>query len=164
MPKVLYRVTLTQEERAALQGIAARGNHGSQKVLNALILLGCDEGAFQECKKTAARLTEVLPISMKKVDRVKRRCVEHGLEVALDKRKADRQRMKKTDGDFEAHLIALSCSKPPQGQARWSLRLLADKVVELEYVESISHETVRRILKKRIETVEEGAMGYSSRT
>ena len=70
MPKVLYRVTLTQEERAALQGIAARGNHGSQKVLNALILLGCDEGAFQECKKTAARLTEVLPISMKKVDRV----------------------------------------------------------------------------------------------
>jgi tryptophan 2,3-dioxygenase len=163
MPKILYRVTLAQEERAVLQAIATRGNHGSQKVLNALILLGCDEGEFQECKKTAAQLTEVLPISMKKVDRVKRRLVEHGLEVALDKRKADRQRMKKTDGDFEAHLIALSCSKPPQGHARWSLRLLADKVVELEYIDSISHETVRRVLKKRMKTVEEGAMGYSAR-
>jgi len=163
MPKVLYRVTLTQEERVALERIATRGNHGSQKVLNALILLGCDEGAFQGCKKTAACLAEVLPISMKKVDRVKRRFVEHGLDVALDKRKADRQRMKKTDGDFEAHLIALSCSKPPQGQARWSLRLLADRMVELEYVDSISHETVRRVLKKRIKTVEEGAVGYSSR-
>lgn len=163
MPKVLYRVTLTQEERAALQGIATRGNHGSQKVLNALILLGCDEGVFQESKKTAARLAEVLPISMKKVDRVKRRFVEHGLEMALDKRKADRQRLKKVDGDFEAHLVALSCGKPPQGNARWSLRLLADKMVELEYVDSISHETVRRILKKRIETVEKSAMGYSSR-
>lgn len=162
MPKILYRVTLTQEERAALHGIATRGNHGSQKVLNALILLGCDEGAFQECKKTAAQLTEVLPISMKKVDRVKRRFVEHGLEVALDKRKADRQRMKKVDGDFEAHLIALSCGKPPQGRARWSLRLLADKMVELEYVDSISYETVRRVLKKRIKTVEEGAMGHSA--
>lgn len=161
MPKILYRVTLTQEERAALQGIATRGNHGSQKVLNALILLGCDEGAFQECKKTAAQLAEVLPISMKKVDRVKRRFVEHGLKVALDKRKADRQRMKKADGDFEAHLVALSCSKPPQGHVRWSLRLLADKMVELEYVDSSSYETVRRVLKKRIKTVEEGAVGYS---
>ena len=154
---------MAQDERVALQRIATRGNHGSQNVLNALILLGCDEGAFQECKKTAAQLTEVLPISMKKVDRVKRRFVEHGLEVALDKRKADRQRMKKADGDFEAHLIALSCSKPPQGRARWSLRLLADKMVELEYVDSISHETVRRVLKKRIETVEKGAMGHSAR-
>lgn len=163
MPKVLYRVTLTQEERSQLQQISTRGKHGSQKVLNALILLGCDDGEFQECKQTAARLAEVLPISMKKVDRVKRRFVEHGLEVALDKRKADRQHMKKVDGDFEARLVALSCGKPPHGHARWSLRLLADKVVELEYVDSISHETVRRVLKKRIKTVEEGSVGYSSR-
>ncbi len=163
MPKVLYRVTLTQEERAALQGIATRDNHGSQKVLNALILLGCDEGIFQECKKTATQLTEVLPISMKKVDRVKRRFVEHGLEGAPDRRKADRQRLKKADGDFEAHLVALSCGKPPQGHARWSLRLLADKMVELEYVDSISYETVRRILKKRIKTMEKSAMGHSAR-
>ena len=163
MPAVLYRVTLTQEERAMLQQISTRGKHGSQKVLNALILLGCDEGEFQEHKQTAARLVEILPISMKKVDRVKRRFVEHGVEIALDKRKADRQHAIKADGDFEAHLVALSCSEPPQGCARWSLRLLADKMAELEYVDSISHETVRRVLKKRIKTVEESTMGYSTR-
>jgi hypothetical protein len=118
-------------------------------VLNALILLGCDEGEFQERKQTADQLAEVLPISMRKVDRVKHRFVEYGLEVALDKRKADRQHLKKVDGDFEAHLIAISCGKPPEGHARWSLRMLADKMVELEYVESISHETVRRVLKKK---------------
>jgi tryptophan 2,3-dioxygenase len=148
MPKVLYRVTLTQEERIELQRISTCGKHGSQKVLNALILLGCDEGSFQEKKQTAAQLAGVLPISMRKVDRVKRRFVENGLEVALDKRKADRQHLKKADGEFEAHLLALSCGKPPQGRARWSLRLLADKMVELEYVDSISYETVRRVLKK----------------
>jgi hypothetical protein len=148
MPKILYRVTLAQEERAMLKEITTRGKHGSQKVLNALILLGSDEGEFQERKLTAARLVEVLPITMKKVDRVKRRFVEHGIEIALDKRKADRQYIKKADGDFEAHLLALSCSDPPPGHARWSLRLLANKIVELEYVDSISHETVRRVLKK----------------
>jgi tryptophan 2,3-dioxygenase len=164
MPTVLYRVTLTQEERMMLQEITTRGKHGSQKVLNALILLGSDEGTFQEHKQTAARLCEVLPISMKKVDRVKRRFIEQGIEIALDKRKADRQHMVKADGDFEAHLLALSCNEPPQGHARWSLRLLADKMVELEYVDSISHETVRRVLKKRIKTLEESAMGYPART
>jgi hypothetical protein len=85
---------------------------------------------------------------MKKIDRVKKRFVEEGFEFALGKRKADRVYKKKTDGDFEAHLIALSCSEPPEGFSRWSLRLLADKVVELEYVDSISHEAVRRIFKK----------------
>jgi hypothetical protein len=162
MPKILYRVKLAQEERAELQQISTRGKHGSQKVLNALILLGCDEGEFQKTKQTAARLTEILPISMKKVGRVKRRFVEHGLEVALDKRKAERQCVKKADGDLEAHLLALSCNNPPQGHARWSLRLLADKMVELEYVDSISHETVRRVLKKRIKTLEKNTMGYSA--
>jgi len=72
-----------------------------------------------------------------------------GLEVALNGRKGSRIYAKKADGDFEAHLVALSCSQPPEGFARWSLRLLADKVVELEYIDSVSHETVRRVLKKR---------------
>ena len=75
---------------------------------------------------------------MKKVDRVKRRFVECGLEAALDKQKAQRQYERKADGDFEAHLIALSCGKPPEGYARWSLRLLADKMVELAYVDAVS--------------------------
>lgn len=148
MPLIRYKVTLTKQERTMLQDIATRGKHSSQKVLNALILLCCDEGEFQEHKQTAEQITGVLPVSMRKVDRVKRRFVEHGLEVALDKQRANRQYVRKADGDFEAHLIALSCGKPPQGHARWSLRLLADKMVELEYVDSVSYETVRRVLKK----------------
>lgn len=148
MPLIRYKVTLDWQERAVLQEIATRGKHSSQKVLNALILLGCDEGPFQDRKLTAEQIAGVLPVSMRKVDRVKRRFVEYGLEAALDKQKAKRQYVKKADGDFEAHLIALSCGKPPQGHARWSLRLLADKMVELAYVDSVSYETVRRVLKK----------------
>lgn len=148
MPLIRYKVTLNKQEREMLQALATRGKHSSQKVLNALILLGCDEGRFQERKLTGQQIAGVLPVSMKKVDRVKRRFVEHGLEAALDKQKARRQYLRKADGDFEAHLIALACGKPPQGHVRWSLRLLADQMVELEYVASISHETVRRVLKK----------------
>ena len=148
MPLIRYKVTLSQEERQTLQEITTRGKHSSQKVLNALILLRCDEGPFQDRKLTAQELTKVLPVSMRKIDRVKRRFVEHGLEEALVKRKAERQYLRKADGDFEAHLVALSCSQPPGGHARWSLRLLADKMVELEYADSISYETVRRVLKK----------------
>jgi hypothetical protein len=107
MPLIRYKVTLNQQERQSLQEIATRGKHSSQKMLNALILLGCDEGPFQDRKLTAHELTGVLPVSMRKVDRVKRRFVEQGLEAALVKPKANRQYVKKADGDFEAHLIAL---------------------------------------------------------
>jgi len=143
-----YIVTLTKEEREFLSGLASKGAHKSQKILNALILLGCDSGYFQINRSTNEEIAKVLNISMKKIDRVKKRFVEEGLDIALDKRKADRIYIKKADGDFEAHLVALSCGDPPEGFARWSLRLLADKVVELEYIDSISHEAVRRILKK----------------
>jgi hypothetical protein len=148
MPLIRYKVTLTGQERQALQEITTRGKHDSQKVLNALILLRRDEGPFQDRKLTAQEIVDVLPVSMRKIDRVKRRFVEQGLEVALVKRKAERQYLRKADGDFEAHLVALSCSQPPSGHTRWSLRLLADKMVELEYTDSISYETVRRVLKK----------------
>ncbi len=97
---------------------------------------------------TAGFLGRILNISMKKIDRVKKRFVEEGIDIALDKRKADRIYKKKTGGDFEAHIVALSCSDAPEGFGRWSLRLLADKAVELEYIDSISHEAIRRILKK----------------
>jgi hypothetical protein len=148
MPRIRYKVTLTQQERELLVEIATRGKHSSQNVLNAVILLACDTGPFQDKELTSQQIAGVLPISARKIDRIKRRFVEEGLEVALDKRKADRQYERKADGDFEAHLVALSCSEPPEGFERWSLRLLADKMVELEYVDSISHETVRRTLKK----------------
>ncbi len=143
-----YIVTLTKEERELLSGLASKGEHKSQKILNALILLGCDAGDFQTNRSTNEEIAKVLNISMKKIDRVKKRFVEEGFDIALDKRKADRVYTKKADGDFEAHLIALSCGYPPEGFSRWSLRLLADKAVELEYVDSISHEAVLRILKK----------------
>jgi hypothetical protein len=143
-----YIVALTEDERDALGVLASKGEHKSQKVLNALILLGCDVGRYQMKRSTNEGMARVLNISMKKIDRVKKRFVMEGLDVALNGRKGSRIYVKKADGDFEAHLVALSCSDPPEGFARWSLRLLADKVVELDYIDSVSHETVRRVLKK----------------
>jgi len=143
-----YVVTLTKDEREALEALAAKGKHKSQKILNALILLGCDEGGSQKKRSINEEMARVLNVSMRKIDRVKERFVVEGFEVALNGRKASRIYAKKADGDFEAHLVALSCSQPPEGFARWSLRLLADKVVDLEYIDSVSHETVRRVLKK----------------
>ena len=148
MPRIRYKVTLTRQERQMLGEITTRGRHSSQKMLNALILLRCDEGQYQKGKMTNQAIADLLPVSMKKIDRVKRRFVEQGLEAALDKRKAERSHTRKADGDVEAHLVALSCSKPPSGHARWSLRLLADRMVELQYVDTISYDTVRRVLKK----------------
>ena len=143
-----YVVTLTEEERNTLSAVSAKGSHKSQKIINSLILLGCDAGEFQKKHSTNEEIARVLNISMKKIDRVKKRFVEDGIHVALNGHEGSRVYAKKADGDFEAHLVALSCSDPPEGFARWSLRLLADKVVELEYIDSISHEAIRRVLKK----------------
>ena len=159
-----YVVTLTKEEREVLGNLVSKGKHSSQKILNALILLDSDTGDYQVSRSTNEEIARVLNISMRKIDRVKKRFVEEGFDMALDKRKADRVYEKKTDGDFEAHLIALSCGDPPEGFARWSLRLLADKMVELNYIDSISHEAVRRILKKRTQTLAMQRMGDSSGT
>ena len=143
-----YIVTLTKDERETLTALTSKGKHKSQKILNALILLGCDEGGYQIKRSTNDEIARILNISMKKIDRVKKRFVMESIDVALNGKKKNRIYDKKTDGDFEAHLVAISCSEPPEGFARWSLRLLADKVVELNYIDSISHESVRRILKK----------------
>ncbi|PJA40719.1 IS630 family transposase, partial [candidate division WWE3 bacterium CG_4_9_14_3_um_filter_34_6] len=143
-----YKVTLSEEERQKLESIVSKGKHRSQKVLNALILLNCDEGLYQPEKLSNETIAQVLQISMRKIDRIKKRFVEEGLEVTLNGTKGQRYYERKADGEFEAHLVAMSCSKPPQGFSRWSLRLLADKMVELNYVDKISHETVRRVLKK----------------
>jgi len=157
-----YKVTLEEEERKELETITQKGNNNSQKVLNALILLNCDEGAYQDCRRKNIEIADVLRVSMRKIDRLKKRFVEDGFEVALEGRKGSRVYEKKADGDFEAHLVALSCSRPPEGFARWSLRLLADQVVELRYIDSISHETVRRVLKKRNKTLEKARLGHPS--
>ena len=154
-----YIVTLSQEEREILGALTSKGKHRSQKILNALILLGCDEGEFQEKRSLNKEIAKVLNISMKRIDRVKKRFVEDGLDIALNGRKGSRIYAKKADGDFEAYLVALSCSDPPEGFARWSLRLLADKVVELDYIDSVSHETVRRVLKKTKSSLGSGKVG-----
>jgi len=145
---IKYKVTLTPEEREKLQTLTNKGSHKSQKILNALILLNVDLNQPKASRSTNENISKVLNISMKKIDRVKKRFVEDSLEVALSGHPKEREYDKKVDGDLEAHLVALSCSEPPEGFARWSLRMLASKAVELEYVESISYETVRRSLKK----------------
>lgn len=143
-----YVVTLNQDERKQLNAIVSKGKNRSQTVVNALILLACDDGEFQETRSINQTISSVLQISMRKIDRLKRRFIEDGLEAALNGRPSQRQYIKKADGDFEAHLVALSCTTPPEGYARWSLRLLADQVVALDYINEVSHETIRRVLKK----------------
>ena len=157
-----YIVTLTKDERETLTALTSKGKHKSQKILNALILLGCDEGEHQTKRSNNDEIARILNISMRKIDRVKERFVMESIEVALNGRKKNRIYDKKTDGDFEAHLVAVSCSEPPEGFARWSLRLLADKVVELDYIVGISHESVRRILKKRNQTLATNRLGDST--
>ena len=149
-----YIVTLTQQERVQLHQVKTKGNHRSQKVLNAIILLNCDDGPFQTQRMNNEDVSAVLKVSMRKIDRIKKRFVEEGLEIALNGHKGSRVYQKKADGDFEARLVAMSCSQPPEGFSRWSLRLLADQAVALDYIDSVSHETVRRVLKKRNQTLE----------
>ena len=144
-----YIVTLTPEEREQLQALVGKGRHAAQQVVSALILLNCDSAVHRERRRLSSQeLAEVLHIGARKIDRVKRAFVEQGLEGALNRRPTRRVYERVADGDVQAHLVALSCSQPPAGRSRWSLRLLADKAVELQYVEAISYETVRRTLKK----------------
>jgi len=153
-----YKVTLIKEEIDELMDIINKGSHTSQKFRTAYILLNCDEGEFAD-KVTNNQISRVLKVGMRTIDRTKKKFVEEGFDAVLERRPTQREYERKADGDFEAHLIALCCSEPPKGFAKWSLRLLADKVVELKYAESISHETVRRVLKKRLKTLEGKRVG-----
>ncbi len=144
-----YVVELEARERETLTAVTRKGSHRSQKVINALILLNCDAGQYNERRATGEAIAGVLRISARRVDRVKKRFVEDGLKAALGSRQGRRAKyLRKADGEFEARLVALSCGEPPEGHAQWSLRLLADRAVELGYIDSVSHETVRRVLKK----------------
>ena len=142
-----YNVTLTQEEREELLSITRKGKHTSKKVIHALILLNCDEGEFSDKVKNKD-VAKVLNIGHRTIDRVKKKFVEEGYEAALTNKPTSRIYERKVDGDIEAHLVALSCSEPPEGFSRWTLRMLADKMVALDYIDEISHEAVRRVLKK----------------
>jgi transposase len=143
-----YKVTLTREERDQLIEMTRTGTHAARKIIHSLILLNVDRGPHSTEIQINEEISKVLKIGMRTIDRVKKRFVEEGLEAALKMAPTSRVYEKLVDGDMEAHLIALACGEPPKGFARWSLRLLADKMVELRYIEDISYETVRRTLKK----------------
>jgi transposase len=144
---IRYTVKLLKAEVEELKAIINKGSHTSQTFRTAYILLNCDEGKYSE-KVTNEQISQVLKVGMRTIDRVKKRFIEDGLEAVLERRLTQRVYEKKVDGDVEAKLVTLCCSKPPKGFAKWSLRLLADKMVELKYVDSISHVSVRTVLKK----------------
>ena len=142
-----YTIKLTKSEVEELQSIINKGSHTSQTFRTAYILLNCDEGPFSE-KVTDEQISKVLKVGLRTIDRVKKKFIEEGLDLSLERRPSQRVYETKVDGDLEAKLVTLCCSEPPEGFAKWSLRLLADRMVELKYVESISHVTVRSVLKK----------------
>jgi hypothetical protein len=144
---IRYRIKLVKEEVDELTAIISKGSHTSKAFKTAFVLLNCDEGEFSQ-KVTNERISEVLRIGMRTIDRIKKRFIEEGLVTTLERRPSKRVYNKVADGDFEAKLIALCCGEPPAGFAKWSLRLLADKMVELKYVETVSHVTVSKVLKK----------------
>jgi len=144
---ILYTIKLTKPEVEELKAIINKGSHTSQTFRVAYILLNCDEGQHSD-KVSNEQISKVLKVGMRTIDRVKKKFIEEGFEASLERRITSRVYEKKSDGDVEAKLVTLCCSEPPKGYARWSLRLLAEKMVELNYVESISHVTVRSVLKK----------------
>ena len=144
---IRYKVTLTKEERDQLKLILNKGKHNSFQFKNACILLNVDEGAYGE-KISNAQIAQVLQVNTKTIERLKQRFVEDGFDACIERKAYPEVKPSKVDGEFEAHLIAISCSKAPEGFSRWSLRMLADKMVELEFAETVSHETIRTVLKK----------------
>lgn len=144
---IRYTIKLTKSEVEELHVIINKGSHTSQTFRSAYILLNCDEGKYSD-KVTNEQISKVLKVGMRTIDRVKKQFVEEGIEAVLARRSTTRIYEVKADGDMEAKLVTLCCSEPPKGFSKWSLRLLADKMVELNYVESISHVTVRSVLKK----------------
>lgn len=144
---IRYRINLTKQEVDELMDIINKGSHTSLTFRTAYILLNCDEGKYSQ-KINNEEISKVLKVGMRTIDRVKKKFIEEGLEACLERRPTSRTYESKTDGDVEAKLVTLCCSKPPKGYAKWSLRLLADKMVELNYVDSISHVTVMNVLKK----------------
>lgn len=146
-PAMKYVVTLTPEERTELERMVNVGKAAARKLIHARILLMADRGPDGPSWESPA-IAEALGVGTATVDRVRRRFVEEGLESALVRRKHRRFRPGRLDGDGEAQLTVLACSKAPAGRSRWTLRLLAETMTGRGYVEAISYETVRRTLKK----------------
>jgi transposase len=142
-----FPVTLIDAEREQLKRLIAAGTEAARKLTHARILLKADQGPDGPAWTDEA-IAEAVEVSQPTVARIRRQYVEEGLEAALNRRAPTREYVRKLDGAQEARLIALACSTPPEGLDRWTLRLLADKLVDLEVVDDISYQTVRRVLKK----------------
>ena len=143
-----YRVTLTKKERKGLEALTRRGKTHARRVIRARALLLCDAGPDGPAWKIAD-IAEALGITSRTIEHLKKRFVEDGLEVALERKQREKPpREVIFDGAFEARLLALACSEAPAGYQRWTVRLLADKVVELNIAPAVSHMTIQRALKK----------------
>ena len=147
MPAKRYRVSLSVEEQQELKGLVSRGRTAAYKQTHARIMLLSDENQERGAMKDE-EIARVLRVGDATVGRVRRRCVEEGVEAALGRREQVNRRPRKLDGQGEAHLTHLACSEPPEGRAGWTLQLLADRLVQCEIVDSISPETVRQTLPK----------------
>ena len=145
-PASKVEVRLSAEERAALERLVHTGTHPAHATRRARILLKADAAGPDAWPDQ--RIAQALDINRMTASRVRAQFAAEGLDATLHKKKAQGRQYRKVDGDQEARLIALACSKPPEGQARWTMKLLADRLVELEVFESVSDETVRRVLKK----------------
>jgi transposase len=144
-----YTIKLSKSEAEDLTAIINKGRHTSQAFRSAYILLNCDKGEYaQNPSATNAEIALFLRVGERTIDRIKKKFIEEGFDSVLNRHPSFQNYTKKMDGDLEAKLVTLCCSEPPEGYAKWSLRLLADKLVELNYVDSISHVSVRRALKK----------------
>ena len=149
MRQTKYAVRLTDEQRAALRTLVGRGVAPARRLAHARILLKADQGEGGAAWSDAA-IAGALESHPSTVARVRQQFVAEGLDAALDRRAPRREYARKLDGEQEAHLIALTCGTPPSGRARWSLRLLADELVRLAVVETVSYETVRQTLQQTI--------------
>ena len=147
MPKKLYVVTLKKEERQRLNRIVSQGKGAARRINHARILLQSDTSPQGPGWKDA-KIAEALNLSQRTVERVRKQYVEHGMEASLNRKQHTKYRPRKLEGEAEAYLIATACSEPPEGRSRWTLELLAKKMVKLKLVEEISLETVRQRLKK----------------
>ena len=142
-----YVVRLTEEERGALESLVAGGRAAADKLLRARMLLKANVGQGGP-GWSDEKIAEAFEVSPSTIHRLRQRLVEEGFDAALVRKPKSCHRAPKLDGKKEARLVALACSDPPEGRARWTLQMLADKLVELQVVDSISDETVRVRLKK----------------
>jgi hypothetical protein len=142
-----YHVELSQDQRQQLQQMIASGQAKARQLTHARVLLKADRSE-EGPAWTDARICEAVEVSPSTVVRIRRRFAVEGLDAALKAKEQQTRKARQLDGEQEAHLVALVCGDAPEGYARWSLRLLADKMIELGYVGSVSHETVRQTLKK----------------